>query len=96
MDKIKSANAYGTQEAHEKLLEMLKEFHSFCVKNEISYCLSGGTLLGAIRHNGFIPWDDDVDVMLDRENYDKFVSCSKSFEEKGYQLKRILWIHRLQ
>ena len=49
-------------ELQEKLLAMLKWFHSFCVENGLRYYLIYGTMLGAVRHQGFIPWDDDVDV----------------------------------
>ncbi|CUS26954.1 hypothetical protein FC70_GL000121 [Paucilactobacillus oligofermentans DSM 15707 = LMG 22743] len=53
------------------ILGLLREFDSICRNNNIEYSLSGGTLLGAIRHKGFIPWDDDGDVMLTRKNYEK-------------------------
>ena len=52
-------------------LEVMKAFDVFCKEHDIKYTLAYGTLLGAIRHKGFIPWDDDVDLWLDRENYDK-------------------------
>ncbi len=64
-------NRYGTLEMQKKLLELLKEFHRFCTDNGISYSLDWGSLLGAVRHKGFIPWDDDLDVMVDRDNYEK-------------------------
>ncbi|MBP5406146.1 LicD family protein [bacterium] len=54
-----------------KLLEMMEWFHSFCVKNNIRYYVLGGTMLGAVRHQGFIPWDDDIDVGIPSEDYVK-------------------------
>lgn len=58
-------------ELQNKLLDMLKWFHEFCVDNDLTYYLSGGTMLGAARHQGIIPWDDDVDVMMPREDIKK-------------------------
>lgn len=65
-------------------LDILKDVHEFCVTNNIKYSLCGGTLIGAIRHNGFIPWDDDVDIVMPRPEYDRFI---KSYQSKnGYKL----------
>ncbi len=57
-----------------KLLEILKWFHSFCEENHIRYYIAEGTVLGAVRHGGFIPWDDDIDVTVPREDYERLMS----------------------
>ena len=64
----------GMEELHKHLLILLKDFHQLCMDNDIKYSLHGGTLLGAIREKGFIPWDDDLDVTMTRPEYEKFRS----------------------
>lgn len=54
-------------------LEIMKKVHKFCCTNNITYYLAYGTLLGAIRHNGFIPWDDDLDIWMFRNDYERFL-----------------------
>lgn len=54
---------------------ILKEFDAFCKNNNINYFIIGGTVLGAVRHQGFIPWDDDIDVGLLRDDYNKLIKC---------------------
>ena len=60
-----------------QLLRAIKAFDCFCRENNIFYTLAYGSLLGAVRHTGFIPWDDDMDIWMDRENYDKLCSLMK-------------------
>lgn len=62
------------QEIKEIEFGILKEFDAFCKANGIRYFISHGTLLGAIRYKGFIPWDDDIDVLVPREDYDRLLS----------------------
>lgn len=59
----------------ERLLELMKKFDRLCRENEIVYYLGGGSALGAVRHQGFLPWDDDVDLYMTRDNYEKLISA---------------------
>ena len=69
------------EELHTRLLAMAKDFHLFCVDNGISYYTLGGTSLGARRHKGFIPWDDDIDVGVPREDYNRLISLADKLPE---------------
>ena len=69
-----------TNELKKIEFELLCEFHNICEAQGFRYSLGGGTLLGAVRHQGFIPWDDDIDVMMPRPDYDKFLSYCKNNE----------------
>lgn len=76
LDKIKSIE-----------LDILKYIDDVCIKNNIIYYLSYGTLLGAIRHKGFIPWDDDIDIVMPREDYNRFIQLMRSSNHDRYELK---------
>ena len=65
------------EELREKLLTLLKEIDYICKKYDITYYAEGGTIIGALRHNGFIPWDDDMDLVMTRDNFNKFLAAFK-------------------
>ena len=67
-------------------LEILKQVIKICDDNNITYYISGGTYLGAVRHKGFIPWDDDADIAMPRESFERFLEIAQSKLEEGYKL----------
>ena len=75
----------GTEELKQIQLKMLSDIAEFCEKNQIAYFLAYGTLLGAVRHKGYIPWDDDIDICMPRPDYDKFLSLYNQ-DEKFYKV----------
>ena len=77
---MQRTNDVPVRDIQEKMLEILVYFHRFCEENGLSFALAGGTCLGAARHKGFIPWDDDVDVLMLREDYEKL---QQLWEEKA-------------
>ena len=87
MDKITSL-----EELKKIELELLLAFDEFCKKNNLKYYLCGGTLLGAVRHKGFIPWDDDIDVFMPRPDYNKLLNMQIDNVVKD-NFKLLKWIN---
>lgn len=93
---------YETKIIQADLLLLLDKFHMICEKHQIKYSLHGGTLLGAIRDKGFIPWDDDADLSITREEYNKLVKILKNdsennglkFDDKTNRFPRIWMCNR--
>ncbi|MBQ7907216.1 MAG: LicD family protein [Clostridia bacterium] len=71
-------DTYGVLKLQNKILEIMVYIDKFCTEHNIKYYLMGGSALGAMRHGGFIPWDDDLDIFMDRANYLKFIECCKT------------------
>lgn len=74
------------EKLHEALLDILKAIDGLCRSEGISYFLDSGSALGAVRHGGFIPWDDDADVGMMREDYDRFLELAANRLPKGYSI----------
>lgn len=67
-------------------IDIILHINEFCQKHNIRYFICGGTLIGAIRHQGFIPWDDDIDIMMLREDYERFIHIYSSEDKSKYKL----------
>ena len=83
-----------TRQKQTLLIKLLEQFHELCEVNGLVYNIFGGTMLGAVRHHGIIPWDDDIDVTMPRKDYIQFIALVKNkysnkfnihvYPDKGY------------
>lgn len=81
---------YGIKDLQNVILNIAQYIHEFCEANNIQYCLMGGSALGAKRHGGFIPWDDDLDVFMTPDNYEKFRSTfNKCGDKENFYLQEL-------
>ncbi|HEL3156810.1 TPA: LicD family protein [Stenotrophomonas maltophilia] len=71
--------AHAIEDVQQVMLNALQEFHEFCLRNQLRYYLIGGSLIGAVRHQGPIPWDDDIDIGMPRSDYLRFQKLSSEF-----------------
>ena len=82
-------DSYGILPLQDKILEIMVYIDGFCRRFDIKYSLMGGSALGAMRHGGFIPWDDDLDIFMDYENYEKFLAiASEHLDTERFYLQR--------
>lgn len=81
------ADKHKLSSLQEQELEILKEFQRICNANNLQYFVVAGTMLGAMRHHGFIPWDDDIDVAMPRRDYDKFLEIAPKMLASDYYLE---------
>lgn len=75
------------EKLHQRLLVIMNEIHKICIENNINYSLAGGSLIGAIRHKGFIPWDDDMDVMMPYKDYVRFCNVVFKMDHEWLEFK---------
>lgn len=71
----------------EKLLGLFGKFIDFCDEYSLTYYCTGGTMLGAVRHHGFIPWDDDIDLFMMRDDYNKLISLQSELQKRGIRME---------
>lgn len=74
------------QNRQKLLIIILQKFHEICERNGLVYNIFGGTMIGAIRHQGIIPWDDDIDVTMPRDDYNKLIELFTSFEDEDLEI----------
>lgn len=80
-------NDYGNLELHKVLLSAMKDIDKICRENGLKYYLYAGTLLGAVNHRGFIPWDDDVDIVMFPQDFQRFCHIIQSEYNKYYEMQ---------
>lgn len=90
----------SVEEVRERQLKLLGEFNDYCIENNITYFAFAGTLLGAVRHKGFIPWDNDIDLAVPRHDYERMICLLKDDSAHPYfrflcyeNDKNYLWQH---
>ena len=76
----------SSSEYKELLKDMLDDFHKICIRNNLAYFVAFGTLIGTVRHDGFIPWDDDIDVCMPRDDYEQLISIIEKEDSPYYML----------
>lgn len=81
-------NSFGIAPLQDKMLDILKHFISTCEQSGLRYSACGGTCIGALRHQGFIPWDDDLDVFMPRPDYEKLWQIYDNSKEPKFKLCR--------
>ena len=84
---LKQFNERQLRTCQLKQLSILEEIDSICRKHKIEYWLDGGTLLGAVRHKGFIPWDDDIDIAMRKKDMERFINIAPSELSKNLTLQ---------
>ena len=76
----------GIEELKEIQINILDYVDDFCKRHHIKYFLSGGTLIGAVRHKGYIPWDDDIDICMLRSDWERFVELFSKEKNTDYRV----------
>ena len=85
-NKARELQENELKQLHECLLSILKDFIYVCEKYNLHYTLGGGSVLGAVRHHGFIPWDDDLDINMPRKDYERFKNIFANELSDEYEL----------
>lgn len=88
-------DSHGLKTLHCELLEILDDIDRVCRRNDIKYSLYAGTLIGAMRHQGSIPWDDDADVVFERTEFDRFLRVYRQEKRQEYSLEWVQWVPRV-
>ena len=82
---------YDLKALQKKEIEILQAVHNACTELGIKYVIMHGTLLGAVRHKGFIPWDDDIDICMERDSYDIFIHEGHKYLPKNLRIQHVIY-----